>query len=307
LISWEEEKDLTKNKDGGILKKIIKEGEKWENPNYEAKCTFHLKVSGKDGIVYEDTSHSGPKQITLGNVEITQGLEKTLESMKKGEKAIVMVKSDYGYGDQGYKDLNIPPNTDLTYEIELIDFEKAKESWQLNKFAEKFEVGVRRKNEGNELFEKQKYSLAIQKYEKAIDLLKYDSSFTDEEKKQANELKLPCYLNLAASYLKEQDYKSVIDNSKKALEIDSKNVKGLWRRGVAYMSSGDWDFAKVDFEAALEIDPENKSVKTSYAQLKKKIAAADKKDRQRFQNLFQRLAEEEKEESKSMKIEEVKE
>jgi len=192
---------------------------------------------------------------------------------------------------------------------------KQKESWQLNKFSEKFEVGVRRKNEGNELFEKQKYSLAIQKYEKAIDLLKYDSSFSDEEKKQANELKLPCYLNLAASYLKAQDYKLVIENSKKALEIDSKNVKGLWRRGIAYMSSGDWDFAKVDFENALEIDPENKSVKTSYAQLKKKIAAADKKDRQRFQNLFQRLAEEEKKEKdvkeeksepKPVQIEEVK-
>jgi len=33
-------------------------------------------------------------------------------------------------------------------------------------------------------FEKQKFAFAIQKYEKALDLLKFDTNFSDEEKKK---------------------------------------------------------------------------------------------------------------------------
>jgi hypothetical protein len=41
MISWgPKEKDITKRKDGGILKKIISEGEKtWQHPTYESPVT----------------------------------------------------------------------------------------------------------------------------------------------------------------------------------------------------------------------------------------------------------------------------
>ncbi|KAF9199917.1 hypothetical protein BGZ49_009903, partial [Haplosporangium sp. Z 27] len=54
------------------------------------------------------------------------------------------------------------------------------------------------------------------------------------------------------------------------LKLDSKNVKALWRRGIARRSLGKMDEAKNDFDAALKIDPANKAVKEELAKLQQK-------------------------------------
>lgn len=45
------------------------------------------------------------------------------------------------------------------------------------------------------------------------------------------------------------------------LEIDSKNVKALYRRAQAYINLVDLDLAEFDIKKALEIDPANRLVK----------------------------------------------
>jgi len=214
--------------------------------------------------------------------------------MKKGEKCVVKVAAKYGYKG-GNKELNIPPNTDLVYELELHDFTKGKETYQLKGFEEKFEFGLKRKNDGNKFFEKESIQLALEKYNKSLDVFKHESDLKDPEKEKVNkEIKLPGHLNLAACYIKTKDLAKAIENATKALEIDSRNVKGLWRRGCAYIDNGDWHEAKSDLDKALEIDPNNKAVKTAYVRLKKIMAEQDKKDKQRYRNLFQRMSEMEK-------------
>jgi FKBP-type peptidyl-prolyl cis-trans isomerase len=39
--------------------------------------------------------------------------------MKKGEKARFTVKASYGYGKDGNAELIVPPDTDLSYVVEL--------------------------------------------------------------------------------------------------------------------------------------------------------------------------------------------
>jgi FK506-binding protein 4/5 len=39
LISWTDEKDLSTKKDGGMMKKTLKEGEGWETPREESKVS----------------------------------------------------------------------------------------------------------------------------------------------------------------------------------------------------------------------------------------------------------------------------
>lgn len=47
------------------------------------------------------------------------------------------------------------------------------------------------------------------------------------------------------------------------LELESTNVKALYRRGQAYMELADLDLAEFDVKKALEIDPNNRFVSYS--------------------------------------------
>lgn len=44
----------------------------------------------------------------------------------------------------------------------------------------------------------------------------------------------------------------------KVLELDSRNVKALYRRAQAYIQLVDLDLAEMDIKKALEIEPENR-------------------------------------------------
>lgn len=44
----------------------------------------------------------------------------------------------------------------------------------------------------------------------------------------------------------------------KVLELESINVKALYRRAQAYMNMADLDLAEFDIKKALELDPNNR-------------------------------------------------
>lgn len=75
---------------------------------------------------------------------------------------------------------------------------------------EKLETAAKRKEDGNALFKAGNYARAAKRYEKAVKLIEYDSSFDDEQKKQAKALKISCNLNMAACKLKLKDYKEAV-------------------------------------------------------------------------------------------------
>ena len=92
----------------------------------------------------------------------------------------------------------------------------------------------------------------------AAKFIEYDTSFTEEEKKQSKALKVSCKLNNAACKLKLKDYKEAEKLCTKVLELESTNVKALYRRAQAYMNMADLDLAEIDIKKALEIDPANR-------------------------------------------------
>lgn len=71
-------------------------------------------------------------------------------------------------------------------------------------------------------------------------------------------LKITCNLNIAACKLKLKDYKEAERLCTEVLEIDSKNVKALYRRAQAYIHLVELDLAEVDIKKAIEIDPDNR-------------------------------------------------
>ncbi|KAG5603207.1 hypothetical protein H5410_034577 [Solanum commersonii] len=121
LLSWVSVKDICK--DGGIFKKILTEGEKWENPKdldevfvkYEAQLENGTVVGKSDGV-----------EFTVQDGHFCPALAKAVKTMKKGEKVQLTVKPQYGFGEKGKPASSdggaVPPNATLQINLELVSW-----------------------------------------------------------------------------------------------------------------------------------------------------------------------------------------
>lgn len=305
LVSWKVVDEVTDDKK--VLKKILKQGEGYERPNDGA--VVKVKYTGKleDGTIFEEKgSDEEPFEFMAGEEQVVDGLDRAVMTMKKGEVALVNVAAEYGYQTEIKTDLAVvPPKSNLIYEVELVSFVKEKESWDMNT-AEKIEAAGKKKEEGNALFKVGKYFRASKKYEKAAKYIEYDTSFSEEEKKQSKPLKVTCNLNNAACKLKLKDYTQAEKLCTKVLEFESQNVKALYRRAQAYIQTADLELAELDIKKALEIDPNNRDVKLEYRALKEKQKEYNKKEAKFYGNMFARMSKLEELESRksgSQKVE----
>ena len=67
------------------------------------------------------------------------------------------------------------------------------------------------------------------------------------------EIEIPCCLNLAHCYLKQEDWHLAIKYSSQVLENDPSNVKAMYRRGVAYTKIGEIERATDNLTEALAL------------------------------------------------------
>ncbi|WVY90605.1 hypothetical protein V8G54_036119 [Vigna mungo] len=245
--------------DSKVLKKILKEGEGAFTANEDAHVTEQVIV----------------------------GLDRAVATMKKGERAIISIHPDYAFGNvEVRRDLAIvPPGSNVVYDVEMLDFIKEKAPWELNS-KEKIEVAGRKKEEGNVLFKGGNYLRAKKKYEQAVDFLSDDGSFGYSEQKQADALRVSCWLNGAACSLKLNDFSGAIKLCTQVLDVEFCNVKAFYRRAQAYIETGDFLLAAVDIKKALVADPQNREVQIIQKKLKQLQADKDKKDAKLYENMF---------------------
>ncbi|CAM0945516.1 unnamed protein product [Alopecurus aequalis] len=294
LVSWKTVTEIGNDKK--ILKKILQEGEGYNRPNDCA--TVKVKLIGKleDGTVFVKKGHDGeePFEFKTDEEQVIEGLDKAVLSMKKGEVAFVTIPPEHAFGsDETKQDLAVvPPNTIVYYDVELVSFEKEKESWDMKDNTEKIEAAAKKKDEGNVWFKMGKYARASKRYGKALSFIEYDNSFSEEEKQSSQALKVSCKLNDAACKLKLKDYKGAKELCTEVLEIDSTNVKALYRRAQAHTHLVDLDLAELDIKRALEIDPENRDVKMGYRRLKEKVKEYNRKEAKFYGNIIEKLSKE---------------
>lgn len=103
--------NVVKLEKGKIQYKIQKEG---NGPVVDAQSNLKIKYTGKylDGSLF---SSSNEAQI-VSMQEVIPGFSKGLLGMKEGEKRILYIHPEFGYGTSGF----VSPNSLLTFEIELI-------------------------------------------------------------------------------------------------------------------------------------------------------------------------------------------
>ncbi|OVA08660.1 Peptidyl-prolyl cis-trans isomerase [Macleaya cordata] len=290
LVSWKTVTEVTDDKK--VIKKILKEGEGYERPNDGTLVKVKLTGKLQDGTIFLKKGHDEEEfEFKTDDEQVIDGLDRAVMTMKKGEVALLTIAPEYAFGSlESQQELAVvPPGSTVVYEVELVSFVKDKESWDMNN-EEKIEAAGKKKEEGNALFKAGKYARASKRYEKAAKLIEYESSFSEEEKKKAKVLKVTCNLNNAACKLKLKDYKEAVKLCTKVLEIESTNVKALYRRAQAYIQLVDFDLAELDIKKALEIDPNNRDVKLEYKVLKEKVKEYNKKDAKFYGNIFAKMS-----------------
>eukprot|EP00993_Chasmostoma_nieuportense_P000469 NODE_1432_length_1506_cov_62.484409_g1357_i0.p1 GENE.NODE_1432_length_1506_cov_62.484409_g1357_i0~~NODE_1432_length_1506_cov_62.484409_g1357_i0.p1 ORF type:complete len:467 (-),score=109.88 NODE_1432_length_1506_cov_62.484409_g1357_i0:105-1454(-) len=290
LLSWTEWKDISSNKDQSVQKKILTEGSNWETPSFDtvATVTWKMSLEGETKVLEEKTNHS----VTIGAEEVCDGLEKALESMKKTERALIKLKPSAAFGSAGEPLLSVPANASLVYDVTLVDFQMAPKSWDV-KGDDKIEIARKRKEEGSELFKQVKVRRAQRKYKAGLEYINSDYDLSEEQKATCKELKVAFHLNLAACAIRSSDWKEVVEQSTKALELHPDNAKALLRRGRANNELNLWQEAKRDLNAVLAMEEaaELSDAKREMAKLQKKIKAQDAKDARLYSNMFDRMRE----------------
>lgn len=266
--------------DGGLLKKISKEGSEGPCPSPGMEVFAHYTGTLEDGTVFDSSRTRGKEfKFTIGEGQVIKGWDSGFATMKKGEQALLKCRADYAYGASGSPP-TIPANATLIFDVELIGFrEKQKEKWQMDS-SEKIAAALKIKDEGTELFKEKRFKEAFALYEEAEDLV--------EEVSEASGVALwvTCKLNAAQCAINLGDYPSAASCASAALKKDSANVKALYRRGLARNHMGMSDEALEDLNEALSREPDNKAVALEIQKAKKGIADAKKKDKQAYGNMF---------------------
>lgn len=114
--------DITPEKNGGILKEIIKEGHGDETPYSGDSVYVHYVGTLLDGTKFDSSRDRGEKfQFEVGKGSVIKGWDMGVPTMKLGEVSKFTIRGDYAYGEMGSPP-TIPPNATLIFEIELFDF-----------------------------------------------------------------------------------------------------------------------------------------------------------------------------------------
>lgn len=124
VIKVDEEKEIGEN---GIKKKLLKEGEGWENPNKGDEVEVHYVGTLLDGTQFDSSRDRGtPFEFNLGEGQVIKGWDEGIKTMKKGEKALFTIPPEMAYGESGSPP-TIPPNATLQFEVELLSWISVKD------------------------------------------------------------------------------------------------------------------------------------------------------------------------------------
>ncbi|CAF0988898.1 unnamed protein product [Didymodactylos carnosus] len=114
--------DITPNKDGGVLKEILKEGHDNEQPAVNDKVSVHYVGTLLDGTKFDSSRDRNEKfEFDLGKGSVIKAWDIGVATMKRGEICRLICKPEYAYGKAG-SGANIPPDSTLVFEIELFNF-----------------------------------------------------------------------------------------------------------------------------------------------------------------------------------------
>ncbi|TVU26959.1 hypothetical protein EJB05_29536 [Eragrostis curvula] len=276
-----------------VKKQVIKEGH-GKKPLKFATCFVHYRAWVQGSLhKFEDTwQEQHPIELVLGKEKkAIAGLGIGVGNMRSGERALLHVGWELGYGKEGsFSFPNAPPMADLVYEVELIGFDDVKEGKARSDMTveERIAAADRRKVEGNEYFKEKKLEEAMQQYEMAVAYMGDDFMFQlfGKYRDMALAVKNPCHLNMAACLIKLKRFDEAIAQCSIVLSEDESNVKALFRRGKAKSELGQTESAREDFLKAKKYSPEDKDILRELRLLAEQDKVLYQKQKELYKGLF---------------------
>jgi tetratricopeptide (TPR) repeat protein len=125
-------------------------------------------------------------------------------------------------------------------------------------------VALRMKDDGNIKFKAQKFKEAEGLYREALVHLET----VKNDNKELQDFKKTVLLNIALVCLKSGDNKEALINCTKALDLDSKAVKGYYLRAQAHAKFHSYDEAISDIKDAIKLSPTDKSLREEFEKIK---------------------------------------
>eukprot|EP00262_Sarcandra_glabra_P003861 TRINITY_DN1468_c1_g1_i2.p1 TRINITY_DN1468_c1_g1~~TRINITY_DN1468_c1_g1_i2.p1 ORF type:complete len:535 (-),score=113.95 TRINITY_DN1468_c1_g1_i2:167-1771(-) len=117
MLSWRTIRDLSS--DGGILKKTVRDGEGWAYPKEADEVIVKYEARLEDGTFVSRSVEGIEFHISDGY--LFPAISIAVKTMRKGEKAELLVKSAYGFGQSG-SNARVPPNSNLIVDLELVSW-----------------------------------------------------------------------------------------------------------------------------------------------------------------------------------------
>lgn len=270
-------------------------GEKFEDENFHYKHDrvglLSMANAGPDTngsqffITTVPTPHLDGKHVVFGQVLKGMGVVKMLECIDTKDDTpvkpcIIADCGEHKDGDSWGNAANdetgdVHPDFPEDSDIDFKDVDKV------------LSVAEDLKNVGNNLFKKQDWKGAVQKYSKALRYLEVGEDQMEEEVQQKLEpTVLSCFLNTAACKLKMQLWQEALDSCNEALELNMGNTKALFRRAQAWQGLKEYSKAVSDLKKAQETAPEDKAITNELKKVHLKIQEEKEREKKIYAKMF---------------------
>ncbi|XP_061743752.1 peptidyl-prolyl cis-trans isomerase FKBP8 [Nerophis ophidion] len=252
-----------------LKKKVLEAGHGRDSrPEKGQNVKIFLKTFLKDGTLVDEQQ---VLSFTLGDGDVIQALDLTVQLMEIGEKALILTDAKYAYGTRGSSEPEVPPNAELSLEVELIEATDAPDL-ELLAPIEKIALASRKRERGNVHYQRGDYAFAVNSYSIALQITESSSKvdISPEEENELVDVKVKCLNNMAASQLKLDHYEAAFKSCVSALAHQPDNIKALFRMGKVLALQGEYAEAIQTLRKALKLEPSNKTIHAELSKLVKK-------------------------------------
>eukprot|EP00931_Biecheleriopsis_adriatica_P073425 TRINITY_DN47709_c0_g1_i1.p1 TRINITY_DN47709_c0_g1~~TRINITY_DN47709_c0_g1_i1.p1 ORF type:complete len:663 (+),score=182.51 TRINITY_DN47709_c0_g1_i1:44-2032(+) len=277
--------DVSFRKDGTVMKKVLQKSDAYGRPDDGEEVVLKVEsVTDKAGVTLPN--FTGPQELSFrcGLGGTCDALEFAAANMSTGERSAIICTERSKACDKSLGLAEVKEDT-VIFVVELISYEKLGIRPDSLGPEHKVELANLRKDEGALLFERGRFELALQKYNKVKSGLQDTNKLPDDYKVQFRDLKKAAESNISACYLKLGDLANTLATCNGILKEEPSNVKALFRRAKAHYGRAEHHDAARDLERLLELDPANSAAKALLPHVKRAQKLADKESRSTFSKM----------------------